>query len=297
MPELPEVENVRLSLESKIVGQVLNVVDIYDVRVIKFNDPLDLIERLEGNRILTIERRGKFLLLSTQDINTGKEDIFIVHLGMTGALLHTPTRDYSHFPDTITNHILMEVFLGDGSMLIYSDYRRFGSLRVVTPQELETCAYSHLKTLYTMGPEPFEERAEDEFLARIRHKRYAGRVIKDVLLDQRVVAGAGNIYASECLFPSGIYPYARVEQLTDEQLRVIFRDLVNILKLSIRLGGTSIKDYVNGEGVSGSFQDELKVYDQGTCKVCGSGVEKWYVKDRSTFHCPTCQPVIQSDEG
>lgn len=290
MPELPEVENVRLSLDSKVVGRTIKVVDVYHTSVIKFNSPLDFISRLEGWQITSLTRRGKFLLFHLHS-QSSEPQLLIVHLGMTGALLHRTDRDYSAYPPSISQHIHIEIFLDDDTMLLYSDYRRFGSLRVILQSNLTNSNISHLHTLQQLGPEPFDPHIAELFLANIRHKRYCNKPIKDVLLDQRVLAGAGNIYASECLFPAAINPHTHVDMLSDDTLRLILRHLIDILSLSITLGGSSIKDYVNGQGTSGSFQEHLKVYDQSSCRVCHTAIAKTFIANRSTFHCPHCQPV------
>jgi formamidopyrimidine-DNA glycosylase len=208
---------------------------------------------------------------------------------MVGALMHNQKADYTIYPDNLKNHILLEFFLDDGSTLIYSDYRRFGSLRVVTNDELTNSTETHLKTLQQMGPEPFEAGAYEKFLLNIRHTRYANKPIKDVLLDQRVVAGAGNIYANEALFPLGIHPATTIANLPNWQLKEVFKILIGLLELSISMGGSSIRDYVDGEGKSGTFQTVLKLYGKTQCEVCDSFIEKTQINKRATFHCPFCQ--------
>ena len=287
MPELPEVENVRRSLEVKVTGQGITGVDILDSRPIKYNEIEDFKNRIIGKSITKVDRRGKFLLLTLEGAS-GKE-ILIVHLAMTGALLYRGS-ELDVFHPNVENHILISFNLANGKHLIFSDYRRFGSVRVVTEYDLHFSGESHLKTLQEMGPEPFESDAEEQFLERIGKKRYQSKFIKDVLLDQRVVAGVGNIYANEALFPLGINPYTFVEELDETQLREIFRNARDLMKLSIEMGGTSIRDYVDGEGKSGSFQDVLKVYNQILCKECKTPIIKSQMNNRATYYCPTCQP-------
>lgn len=296
MPELPEVENVVRSLEPKLRDRIITTVDLYTNTIhslIQYNNLEDFIKRLENMRIVGMIRRGKFMMIGVESY--GEEEHFIVHLGMTGTLIHREDTDYSSYPDSIKNHIHAEIFLDNGSVLFYSDYRRFGSLRIVSTQELHDPTIKHLKLLQSLGPEPFQDDVKELFLSNIRKKKYQNKSIKDVLLDQTVIAGAGNIYASECLFPARINPLNSVEVFSDDQLLDVLRHLTSILELSIKLGGSSIKDYVNGEGASGSFQDFLKVYDQDVCQDCGTSITKTFIKNRSTYFCPSCQPLVPED--
>lgn len=212
---------------------------------------------------------------------------------MTGVFMHLKSLEgIASLEPKVSNHIFVKLRLQDNTYLIYSDYRRFGSVRVVTEAELLTKgSLSHLKTLQELGPEPFEPNAFDQFVTRIRKKKYQDKPIKDVLLDQTVIAGAGNIYASECLFDPKVYPTTRVDALTDENLRNIFDSLVEILNRSIIAGGTSIKDYINGDGVAGTFANQLKVYNQSHCQSCNTELDVFYVKKRMTYACPSCQTI------
>lgn len=292
MPELPEVENVVQSLKP-IEESSLNIKEVIQAEtvVLKYNEPEDFKQRVEGRLIYSIERRGKFILMTLLDYTNWNTELLIVHLGMTGALLHVPNEEAINVLEPkLKNHIFVKLRLADDSLLIYTDYRRFGSVRVVSQDEFETRgSLSHLKTIQEMGTEPFDPYALESFKQSIRHNRYKNKPIKDVLLNQRVIAGVGNIYASECLFRPQIDPYTHVIALTDEDLENIFHELVRILKLSISLGGSSIKDYVNSEGQAGTFQDHLQVYAQGNCKVCKTLIDVSYIRSRVTYFCPTCQ--------
>lgn len=300
MPELPEVENVRLSLEKYIVNKQITDITINHPAPIKYNEKEEFLSLTKSKVITELERMGKFLILTLKNKDKVNEhddketNYLICHLGMTGAFLYNKNyQDYNNQPPTIGNHIHVSMKLNDNEELFYSDYRRFGSLRVITFETANSDAYpSHLKTLFTLGVDAVSEseNAVPWFIHDIRQPRYRHKPIKDVLLDQRVVAGIGNIYASECLFPNGINPYTEVEDVTNEQLEEIFKTNRDIMNLSIKLGGSSIKDYVNGEGVSGSFQDHLKVYDQQFCQTCNTPIEKSEINKRATYHCPNCQP-------
>ena len=309
MPELPEVENVRLSLNKKILNKKITGVRYHNTIPIKYNTTDEFTGLTQDRYITMIERFGKFLVLTLKPhkepvINLEVQDepdttYLICHLGMTGAFLYTDQQgNYTGNPDSITNHIHVSIDFEDNTELYYSDYRRFGSLRVIDFDTSVTPNYpSHLKTLFTLGVDAVskEETAEIEFVNAVRKPKYYYKPIKQVLLDQTVVAGVGNIYASECLFPNSINPYTPVALVTNEQLKDIFRTNRDIMELSITLGGSSIRDYVDGDGTSGTFQDHLKVYNQTECSVCGSYIEKTVLDKRATFHCPECQPEIDID--
>jgi formamidopyrimidine-DNA glycosylase len=297
MPELPEVETVVRSLRPKLEGRTIIKVNILDKRIIKFNEVDDFTKRVEGKKISQLTRAGKFMLLDlVSDSPEAEVENLIIHLAMVGKFLYTVDGDYSIFGDNVANHILVELFLDDGNRMISSDYRRLGSLRVVTDNELNYAdyryqPYKHLKTMRELGPDPFtDEDAEDGFLNNIRKKKYWYKPIKDVLLDQTVTAGIGNIYASECLFPAATHPETMVHLLSDDKLREIFRHAKELMLLSLSMGGSSIRDYTDGDGNEGSFQKVLKLYDQTECKVCGGGIIKNFIEKRATYHCPTCQP-------
>lgn len=294
MPELPEVENVvrsltHLAANNRVIAEVVCA----ESYCRKYNTYEDFVESIEGYQILTIKRRGKFILLELFHPSRWERRYLIVHLAMTGVFMHLKNiEDVKDLEPKVSNHIFLDIILDDGSRLIYSDYRRFGSVRVVSEADLLTRgSLSHLKTLQELGPEPFQSDAFEQFLLRIRKKKYQDKPIKDVLLDQTVIAGAGNIYASECLFEPKVYPTTRVDALTNEDLKNIFDSLVEILNRSIIAGGTSIKDYINGEGVAGTFANQLKVYNQTHCKSCNTELDIFYIKQRMTYACPTCQVI------
>lgn len=293
MPELPEVETAVRSLRENLEGKIIESVHIIHSYPLKYTYEEDFINMLETQRIESISRRGKYMLIQMRDDGTTDPVVLMVHLGMTGALIYKPRDDsFSQYTDSIRHHIFVKLNLSCGGVLFYSDYRRFGSMRTLRLSNLKKSpklAPSHLKSFLELGAEPFEEGAVGKFLTEIRKKRYANKPIKDVLLDQRVLAGAGNIYASEACHDAGIYPHRSVDMLTDSQLTTLFYKVRDVLALSIEYGGSSIKDYVDGSGKSGSFQNHLKVYNQHSCGTCDSRVILTYIKDRATYHCPHCQ--------
>lgn len=300
MPELPEVENVVRSLEPKLEGMTISSYEMLNTSIHKYNTYDEFEEYLIGCNVLEIKRRGKFILVKLTRSDFVESIYLIVHLAMSGVFQYLESAEkIIDLEPKVANHVhaIMSVVDANSNfkgVLIYSDYRRFGSVRLVSETDLKTRgSYSHLKTLQELGPEPFDENAYDEFLKRIRKAKYRDKTIKNTLLDQTVIAGAGNIYASECLLVPKVHPSSWVEDIPDDKMHEIFDSLVDILNRSIEAGGTSIKDYVNGDGVAGSFAGQLKLYNQHKCGVCSSNVSVYKIKDRMTYACSTCQEVFR----
>jgi formamidopyrimidine-DNA glycosylase len=298
MPELPEVESVKLSLEKKIIGKKIVDAKIYDnnLSLKSFNKMFrgvkkeTLLERITGSYIESISRKGKYLIFNFKN----KLDYYkgYVHLGMAGALLNVDNLDL--LPKSFKNpkNLHVKMILNDGSYFIFSDIRRFGKFVILPPEEFEK-----IESIKQLGPEPFGQESEDEFVENLKLKKWTspskrikdfGRCIKIAIMDQSVVSGVGNIYACESLFLSGIDPRRSVSSISEKELRFLFRNFSELMKFSIEVGGTSISDYINGEGMTGSFQNYLKVYGQKKCFMCGSQIQKIEL-DRTTHYCPSCQ--------
>lgn len=296
MPELPEVESVRLSLKDKIVGKKIIDVNLYEnnlsknafEKMFRGVSSKDFLDRSINCTISSINRRGKYLLLDFNKENLSYS--VYVHLGMAGALMNVESID--SLPKSFKNpknlHVKMK--LSDGSYLVFSDIRRFGKFAVLTKEEFE-----NINSIKNLGPEPFSEGAEDQFILNLSKKRWVSNkkdsfkdCIKVAIMDQSVVAGVGNIYACESLFLSKIDPKRKVSSIKEEELRLLFKNFRDLMKFSILVGGTTVSDYVNGEGMVGSFQNHLKVYHQKKCCDCGSDIRKIEL-DRTTFYCPRCQ--------
>ncbi len=228
---------------------------------------------MEGRTLVGLDRRAKYLLLRLDDGAT-----WVVHLGMSGKLiLVDPAR-----PREKHDHLLLE--LDPPGELRLNDPRRFGLSVVLLPEELE--AWSSFRTL---GPDPFEPRFDGAYLWRC--VRASRRAIKDVLMDQSVVAGLGNIYVNEVLFRAGIRPSRRAPRLNRDAVERIARHVPELLHEAIRWCGTSISDYRDGENRAGRFQAELRVYGRegAPCRRCGETVRRIEWGNRSSFFCPACQ--------
>jgi formamidopyrimidine-DNA glycosylase len=272
MPELPEVETVCRSLRPHLLGRRISRVQVLESRL---RVPVNAksLQSLAGQRIEAIERRAKYILLQLS-ANT----VWLFHLGMSGKLIcvepNTARRKHDH----------IIVRLDDGGELRYHDPRRFG-LSLVTGRE----SLHELPQLRMLGIDPFDADLTGEFL--LRFTRGSERRIRDLLLDQQIVAGLGNIYANEILSMTGIKPTTRAYRLTRKQAAGLARAIPRLLGDAIRWCGTSFSDYRDADDKSGEFQNHLRVYDRDgeKCRGCASLIKRVAIGNRSAFYCPTCQ--------
>jgi len=260
MPELPEVETVVRSVAAHLTGRRI-VSTSFTSRFVTPGNRAKLTQRLAGRRIVSVTRRGKFILIALD------QGTLTVHLGMTGKLLlEGQAGQHTH-----------GVFTLDDGLLLYHDPRQFGRIEwSAGPSPRVT----------RLGPEPLEI-AFDEFRTRLRRKTR----MKPLLLNQSFLAGLGNIYADESLFAAGIHPLTTASKLADARVRKLYQAIRSILARAIRLGGSSISDYVNGRGERGWFQMEHRVYGREgePCANCGRPIRKILVAQRGTHYCPHCQ--------
>lgn len=276
MPELPEVETVRRGLEALILSKTIEKVVVTLPRIIRTPDDIHQFAfMLEGLTIDEVKRRGKYLLIGAGPYT------LVSHLRMEGKY-----GLYSH-EDPIEKHTHVIFKFTDGSELRYKDVRQFGTMDILPRSD-----YQSLPGLHTLGPEPLEESFTADVLLQQLRKRKSGK-IKVLLLDQTLVAGLGNIYVDEALYLAGIHPEATGPELTEEQIARLHKSIVDVLATSVRLGGSSVKSYVNGFGQEGGMQHELRVYgmENTPCPNCGTLIEKTRVGGRGTHFCPTCQPL------
>ncbi len=271
MPELPEVETIRTSLSPAVVGR--SIVDV-DVRESRLRRPLSaqFPDSLIGRVVTAARRRAKYLLF---DLNDGMT--WITHFGMSGRLVYhsnTSVQPGTH------DHVI--VGLDGGGRLVFNDPRRFGLMTV------EDEAASQL--FRQLGPEPLDESCfTADHLAKLRAKTV--RTVKDVLMDQRVVGGLGNIYVNELLFLAGIRPTRRLKRMTRDDCERVVSSARSVLADAIEHKGSSISDFLDGIGRRGAYQGRLRVYDrQGKpCSRCGAAIKSVVVGQRSSFYCPRCQ--------
>jgi formamidopyrimidine-DNA glycosylase len=275
VPELPEVETVRAQLEPAVVGRRFERVEIRDPRLTRPEDPLVVTAELVGERVAALERRGKYLVFRFE---SGRG--LLVHLRMTGSFRHAAG---GGLPDDPYQRAV--VSLDDGSDVAYRDVRRFGTWQLVEPAELEPFIAERL------GEEPLGRR----FTARMLAERLAGRraPVKAALLDQRTLAGMGNIYADEALWRARIHPLRPAGELDDEEVKRVHRGVRRALEAGLARQGATIRDYAAPDGASGSMQHEFKVYGRTgePCPRCRTPIEKTRAGGRGTWYCPSCQPA------
>jgi len=273
MPELPEVEVIRRGLQNHLPGRkILNITA--GIKKLRLSMPRKNLKKyILGARVKSVDRRAKFLLIA---MDNGAD--LIVHLGMTGRLGIFP----AGAPKSKHDHLRLQ--LDNNMQLRFSDIRRFGSIQVLPPgTDYSTTMLSNL------GPEPLG----CSFTSAYLQERAAGksRPLKNFLMDSRIVAGIGNIYACEILFHAGVNPGKKISSLTAKEWTKVVDSSRHILQKAIESGGTTISDFVNESGRSGYFQLELQTYGkQGRpCNCCSTPIIKKTMAGRSTFFCPKCQ--------
>jgi len=276
MPELPEVETVRRRLEPGLVGRTFERVEISDPRLTRPFDHVEVAAELEGERVAAVDRRGKYLIVRFE---TGRA--LLIHLRMTGNVLHVE-------PGTLLSgdpHRRAVVRLDDGSDVVYRDVRRFGTWLLAEPDEIEPYLAARL------GGEPLAAAFTAKRLAEALADRRAP--VKAAILDQRRIAGIGNIYADEALWRARIHPQRPAGELHLGELRALHRGIRAALKAGIERQGATLRDYRTPDGRSGRMQHEFKVYGrQGEpCPRCGRPIEKIRAAGRGTWFCPGCQPL------
>lgn len=279
MPELPEVETIRRQLAPVAEARVIEEVEVNDDRWVLPHAVDEFEAQLTGRRIVKLGRRGKYFVF---ELDGGSS--LVMHLRMTGNLLYLP--DDAEPP---TTHLRGQLWLSDdqrraAGSLAFVDPRRFGTAEVIATQE-ELTAYLDAR----LGPEPFDSGFDGPMLHR--HTRGRKTPVKAVLLDQRVVAGVGNIYADEALYRAGIAPHKRSARLTRVQCELIADSVRDALTAGIDAKGASIDDFRDAYGVRGSFQDQFLVHRREglDCLGCGAPVVKTRVAGRGTYFCRTCQ--------
>ena len=270
MPELPEVETVRRRLEPVLVGRTFEHVDIHDARLVRPHEPAEVAAELSGERVAAVERRGKYLIVRFE---SGR--VLLVHLRMTGSFRHDRRGSLQDVP-----HRRAVVNLENGSDVAYRDVRRFGTWLLLEPPDVEPYLAARV------GPEPLGPGFTNSFL----QSRLAGRAapLKAAILEQRTVAGLGNIYADEALWRARLHPRRTAGSLTPDEIAELRRSIRAALRRGIARQGADLGD---GVYASGSMQDEFKVYGRGgePCDRCGTIIAKTVVGGRGTSFCPTCQ--------
>jgi formamidopyrimidine-DNA glycosylase len=272
VPELPEVETIRRQLAPLVEGRRLERVEILDWRWSRPLEPRELADALEGRRVQALGRRGKYLVWNLED------DVHLVqHLRMTGAVLFDP--------DPEPPHTRVRIELGQGHRLAIVDPRRFGTGELLIGHEALEAFFAA-----RLGLEPLDELfTAEHFRAQARGRTAP---VKAFLLDQRRIAGVGNIYADEALFRAGIHPLRPAGRLSRKQYGRLRETTIAALQAGIDARGATIDDFRHIDGVSGSFQNQFLVHrrEGEPCGTCGTAIVKMVVAGRGTYVCETCQP-------
>lgn len=270
MPELPEVETTCRGIAPHITGQQVSRVIVRDPRL-RWRVPASLAKQLTGHTIQYVGRRAKYLLITT-DIGS-----VIIHLGMSGSLRITdataPAAAYEH----------VEFVFANGISLRLRDPRRFGAVLWTRTDPLQH------KLLQHIGPEPLGRDLNAEYLFRRSRKRTSS--VKDFIMNSRIIAGVGNIYACEALFLAGIHPKRAAGNISLQRYQRLANAIKQVLRAAIRQGGTSLRDFTASDGKPGYFKQRLKVYgrEAGRCHACGHTIRRITQGQRSSFYCPHCQ--------
>ena len=286
MPELPEVEVVKKSLEAKLKNLRIKRVNISNNKLRYKVDSKQFI-KIKNQKIISIQRRSKYLL-----INLTKNFTILAHLGMTGKFFikddnkKYKTSFYYILKKNNTKHDHLTFFFNKKIKLIYNDVRKFGFIKVYPRKDIFNC--KHLKHL---GPEPLSNNFNLKYFNKyILNKKIK---IKNLLMDQKFVSGLGNIYCNEVLFLCKIIPTKSVENINQKEIKNIIKFIKKILNQAILLGGSSIKNFSSTEGEDGSFQQKFNVYgrEKRSCSrsKCLGFIKKVYTANRSSFFCPKCQ--------
>jgi formamidopyrimidine-DNA glycosylase len=289
MPELPEVETVRIGLASLLPGRKITT-ETHNWPKGFPNTPADVERFLIGAIVTDVRRRAKVLI-----IDLGTKYSLVIHLKMTGQLVfRSQTKQFGagHPNDSLVGDLpdkstRVTFTFEDGSKLFFNDQRKFGWVRLLPTVEVE-----QLDFFKKVGPEPLaEDFTATNFVGRLERRKASG--IKAVLLDQTVVAGVGNIYADESLWAAKIHPEMKVQDVPKAKLKTLYTDLRKILQLSIEKGGSTDRNYVNHEGKRGSYLSFANVFrrEGQPCTRCGATIIKTRVAGRGTHTCPSCQRV------
>jgi formamidopyrimidine-DNA glycosylase len=273
VPELPEVETVRRRLAPALEGRSFERVEITDPRVTRPLDPEDVARELEGERVQAVDRRGKYLIVRFE---SGRA--LLIHLRMTGSLRHVNGGELGEDP-----HRRAVVTLDDGSDVSYRDVRRFGTWLLLEPSETDTYLEARV------GREPLDDAYRAKHLAERLERRRAP--IKAALLDQRTVAGVGNIYADEALWRAKVHPLTPANELSPDEVKAVHKGVRESLRAGVRRQGSTLRDYQLPDGSSGRAQERFKVYGREgrPCERCGTPIDKIRAAGRGTWYCPSCQ--------
>lgn len=270
MPELPEVETTRRGILPHIHGHTIQDIIVRDRRL-RWPVPQNLKDKLHGQKVLEVSRRGKYLLLSTA------AGTLIIHLGMSGSLrvlaCDTPYEKHDH----------VDIVFDTQQCLRLRDPRRFGAVLFTESDPAEH------ELLRDLGPEPLSPAFNGDYLFAKSRKRTA--CVKAFIMDSHIVVGVGNIYANEALFAAGIHPRRAAGKVTRAQYELLAHAIKDVLRAAIKAGGTTLRDFTRSDGKPGYFRQSLQIYDRGgkPCPKCGKAISQAVIAQRATYYCTHCQ--------
>lgn len=282
MPELPEVETVRRGLAPSMEGAVIAQAHV-NRPDLRWPFPDRMADRLTGQKVLGLRRRSKYILA---DLASG--ETLLIHLGMSGRMTVSgdPLGQFVHDHPAAEKHDHVVFDMDNGARITFNDPRRFGAMDL-----LETTSADQHKLLASIGPEPLGNDFHEQYLV----KAFRGRItpVKSALLDQKIVAGLGNIYVCEALFRAGIHPKRKAGQIGANRVAALAPIIRDVLSEAIEAGGSSLKDFRQASGELGYFQHRFRVYGQEgnpcTTDGCVAMIQRITQSGRSTFYCPNCQ--------
>lgn len=270
MPELPEVETTVNGIKPWLESKNISKINVYNPSL-RWMIPADLSKKYLNQKIVKVDRRAKYILIHLESGST-----LILHLGMSGSL-RVLTNSKS-----LEKHDHFELITEDGVTLRYNDPRRFGCV-------LDSKNYLEHKLIKLLGPEPLTEEFDGKYLKdKSKNKTKA---VKNFIMDNYVVVGVGNIYASEALFLSGIHPNKKAGKVSIKKYTLLAQQIKSVLKSAIQAGGTTLKDFINSDGKPGYFAQQLQVYGRQSheCNQCGTTIKQMVIGQRSSYFCPKCQ--------
>lgn len=272
MPELPEVESIVRSLKKKILLKKISKIHVYLDKVIR-NNKRDFIKKIKGSTIKDILRRGKFII-----IKLSGGDYLAIHLKLSGQLFYLPSKT----PKEKHTHLIFE-FKDSKDELRYRDVRQFGYVKLLDSSSLDEFLSSRI------GPDYLSISYED-FKDALKSRK---RIIRSLLLDQKVFSGLGNIYVNEALYQASIYPKATSSKIKEVKLKNLYKAIISVLKDAIRLKGSSVDDYFLPDTSKGEYQKKHRVYQKKGegCPRCGTKIECVKMNGRSSYFCPKCQKL------
>lgn len=286
MPELPEVETIRLGLQKYLVGHKILAVEILNPKSFEGDK-----NQILASKIIDIRRFGKGIVIDFENNNS-----LAIHIKMTGQLIYRDFKtknisiDKSKVGELPGKHTRVVFRLdspagrvGKNATLYFNDLRKFGWMKIVKTNEVDKLPF-----FKNLGPEPFKDLTQDLFIKIVSKSKIS---IKPLIMDQKKIGGIGNIYANDALFLARINPKRKAKSLDSEECKVLFKSIIKVMEESLKYGGSSENTYVNVLGTTGDYQRHTLVYGKKgeKCKNCGSEIERIMLGGRGTFFCPRCQ--------